>query len=484
MASHKSLARLLTLVLLVTFLVSACGDDRRNQRSHTSPDAEIDDASNQTDTSEPDDHPWEGRLPEECRPAPRGKIPSADEPDIANRDRVYGIELSRWNIANNATNAEATTDGLNAAIAWAHENNFGTVRIPAGHYRVGKKTNDQYTEAIKLPGNIALVLDDAATIEMAPNDTWNYCVIEISGKTDVVVSGGTIRGERDAHTYTGGGAHDEGHTICIWNQSERVLIENMHLTRGTGDGVLIVGGGEAGSSSKHIIIRNNEISEHRRQGVSIVGGTNVLIEGNQIHHISGTSPQFGVDIESLNFRSEDILIRDNHFHANQGGDYVNTDGRNVWFVENILDQTGLETRQTDGPIVHWGNTDQTIHGNTITVTAGSSNGRWGIIGYTSGARTNPAANYITDNTFHGGGLHMANTRLLYVTGNTFHDWTILGTDVSCLTLDDNAVNYRDIEPYKFRNMLGTARGNLLNGEPFDLPMTHDEPFTNSPPHMW
>jgi hypothetical protein len=27
------------------------------------------------------------------------------------------------------------------------------------------------------------------------------------------------------------------------------------------------------------------------------------------------------------------------------------------------------------------------------------------------------------------------------------------------------------------------RGNRLNGEPFELPMTHDEPFTNSPPHM-
>lgn len=418
-----------------------------------------------------------------CDAMSPGPLPAAELPQVDNQDNEYTVELERWGISNNKRDPEATTDGLNEAIAWASDNGYGTVRLPAGEYLVGKKVNDNYSGALVLPGNIAFKLDDDAVLQMAPNDSWNYCVVEVSGKEDVIITGGTIRGERDEHEFSGGGAHDEGHTICIWEESERVLVEKTTLRDGTGDGVLIVGGGESGSS-KDITIRDNEIFNHRRQGVSIVGGINVVIEHNAIHHISGTAPQFGVDIESLSYTSRDILIHKNEFYQNQGGDYVNTDGLNVWLLDNTMDQTGLEDAQTDGPIVHWQKTDQVIRGNEITVTVGSSNGRWGIIGYTNGERKNEAPNFIEDNVFHGGGIHMADTRLMKVSGNEINDWSFLGTDVSCLQFDDNAVNYDQIEPYKFRRIKGRASGNLLNGEPEDLPMSPDEEFTNSPPHMW
>lgn len=421
--------------------------------------------------------------PGTCTPTPRAERPSAKEPLIPSSDREYLIDLQDWGIYDDGTHPEETTDGINQAIAHAAEEGYGTIRLGPGHYLVGKPVNNKYTGAILLPSNIVFALHDEAIIEIIPNDTWNYCVIDINGQRDVILTGGTIKGDRKDHDFAGGGAHDEGHTICIQGASQRVLIENTHLTEGTGDGVLILGGADD-EPSRDITIRQNEISHHRRQGVSIVGGVDIVIEDNEIHHISGTSPQFGVDIESLHYKSRDILIANNHFHQNRGGDYVNTDGKNVWFVDNICDQTGLEERQTDGPIVHWGNTDQTIRGNTITVTVGSSNGRWGIIGYTSGARTNKAANYIEDNIFHGGGIHMADTTLMHVTGNTINGWSILGTDVSCLLLEDNALNYDQIEPYKFRRITGSAKDNLLNGEPIDLPLSNDEPFTNSPPHMW
>lgn len=457
-ASVKSRQELVLLILLLcsSGLVAGCGSDTNR--------------------------PSRGEPVGECTPEPRGERPSAEEPNVANRENEYVINLEEWEISKDGTEAERTTDGINAAIAWASENGYGTVRLPAGNYLVGKPVNDAYTGGVVLPSNIIFALDDEAVIQMAPNKTWNYCVVEIANQTDVVITGGTIRGEREEHDFGSGGAHDEGHTVCVWEGSERVLIEGVHLTQATGDGVLIVGGAD-GVSSRDITIRGNEISHNRRQGVSIVGGINVVIEDNEIHHISGTSPQFGVDIESLHYSSRDILIRRNHFHQNQGGDYVNTDGRNVWFEENECDQTGLESPQTDGPIVHWAKTDQTIRGNTITVTVGTANGRWGIIGYGS-ARQNKAANYLEDNVINGGGIHMANTNLMHVTGNTVNDWLILGTDVSCLVFEDNAINYGGVENYKFRRVTGEASGNTLNGEPFDLPMTNDEPFTNSPPHMW
>lgn len=209
------------------------------------------------------------------------------------------------------------------------------------------------------------------------------------------------------------------------------------------------------------------------------------IENNEIHHVEGTAPQFGIDIESLDFASRDIVIRGNRFHHNRGGDFVNADGRNVFFEGNTLDQTGLDGPQTDGPFVHWSDTDQVVRGNTFVVTAGSSNGRWAVIGYApeGHVRKNPAANVFEENTFVGGGLHMMNNSLYQVRRNRFDGWMILGDHLSCLRLEGNEVN-NEGETYKLREVRGTANGNVKNGEAIELPMSDDEPFTNSPPHMW
>ncbi|MBW2453778.1 MAG: right-handed parallel beta-helix repeat-containing protein [Deltaproteobacteria bacterium] len=423
-----------------------------------------------------------GAWDELCSP-PRPEPPTIALPTITNESSEYVIDLQHWGIDNNGTDPTGTKDKLNEAIAWAVDNGHGTVRLPAGTYLVGEKTSDIYSGGIELQDDMVFALDPGAIIQMFDNDTWNYCAVAVTGRQDVVITGGEIRGDRQNHVFAGGGAHDEGHTICVQNESERVLIDDVRISQANGDGVLIVGQGGDGSSCKDITIRQSEIFDNRRQGVSIVGGVRVLIEENEIHHIEGTSPQFGIDIESLSYESRDIVIRGNHFHHNAGGDLVNTDASNVYFQDNVCDQTGLAEPQTDGPVVYRNRTDQTISGNTITITVGSSNGRWGIIGYPSETpRAHP--NYIENNTFIGGGLHMAGGSGYHVTGNTFEEWMILGTDIECLRLRDNAVTKETGETYKLRRVAGQASGNLVNGEPIVLPLADDAPFTNSPPHLW
>jgi poly(beta-D-mannuronate) C5 epimerase len=186
------------------------------------------------------------------------------------------------------------------------------------------------------------------------------------------------------------------------------------------------------------------------------------------------------------------LITGNRFGQNQGGDLVNTDGNNVWFEDNDCDQTGLVDRQTDGPIVHWGRADQVVRGNTITVTVGSSNGRWGLIGYSRndpdregfGTRQgNLQPNYFENNTFIGGGLHMARTGDFVVRHNVFEGATILGYNIDCVRLEANDVTAEQ-EAYKLRNVSGEASGNMRNGEPIEFLMADDCPYTNSPPSLW
>lgn len=456
----------------------------------------------------------------ECAWEP-GERPTAELPPTHEND--YVIELDRWMIDNGGGDPVETRRRMNEAIAWAVAEGFDRVIVPDGRYLVGELTNDVYAAGIELPGEMTLELSDGAVIEMMPNDRHNYCVISVEGNSDITIRGGQIRGDRADHDYDAGGtAHDEGHGVCVWTSAHRILIERTELTELTGDGVLIVGrradDTEPEQPSTHVTIRENDIHHNRRNGVAVVGGHNVVIENNHIHHIQGTSPQFGVDIEGAGRTDRDILIYRNSFHDNWGGDFVTSTGRNVWLEENTMtqcqvDDTGAydpslpcetdpeEDRwegQSDGPIVLWQNTDTVVLNNVVRMTSRSSNGLWGLIGYPSereAVRDNDVGNYIAGNTFFDCGVHDSWNRLQYLSNNRVDNGLMLLFRLECTRLEDNHVNRDSGLRYQIRNVAGLAEGNTLNrdgeagfppesNEEVHFPMSDDAPYRNSSPVFW
>lgn len=401
-------------------------------------------------------------------------IPAANE---------YAIELDRWGIPSDRSEPVKTTDKLQAAIDWARDQGFTRVRLPAGHYLVGKEGNAIYQAGIVLHDDTEYVLSDNTILEMATNDKWNYCVISINSKSNVIVRGGTIIGDRATHIFTprvrdGAIAHDEGHGICI-GRSSRVLVEKMRIRNLTGDGLLLV------TEVEDVTIRNNNISNNRRQGVSVVGGTRIKIENNEIHHISGTSPQFGVDIEGAGRVDKDILIRKNYFHHNKGGDIVNTSAKNAFIIDNVMTQgtPGPEHRYIDGPLVTWERTDNVIAHNQITMFNGSVNGRLGYIQYSGGRDNNPQTTYVHDNVCNGCGMYMYRAGDADIRRNKFNGYFLALADFKNATVIDNEVTYgppgtpRYCWNYRIRRTTGTGSGNTLEGEPFQLPLS-SKPWTS------
>ena len=393
----------------------------------------------------------------------------------------YTIELDRWDISNNRSNPVETTDNIQAAIDWAVSEGFGQICLPAGHYLIGKYGNDIYQAGIELDSNVAFLLDKDAVIEMAPNDKWNYCAISVRNATNVVISGGTLLGDRDNHTYTprssdGSIVHDEGHLICIEGESQNVTVENVVLGKANGDGILMVGSPSSSleQNLKNITIRRNNFSDNRRQGISLVGSADVLIENNEIHHTNGTSPQFGIDLEGAGRINRDIIIRDNYFHNNRGGDIVNTDGKNVLVERNILLQ-GDDSRYIDGPIVYWKNADWTIRDNSITMRTTSVNNWNGIIMYSNdNPKTNPATTYIYDNTCNNCGFYMYKGADLEITNNYFNNGHLAFYQMENLKLVDNKVEHpNQCWAYRFLQVKGEANGNTYNNEDFEIPLQTD-----------
>ncbi|MEC7523060.1 MAG: right-handed parallel beta-helix repeat-containing protein [Myxococcota bacterium] len=441
----------------------------------------------------------------------RGERPTAELPPT--RSNRYELELERWAIANDRRDPVETRARMNEAIAWAKGEGYDHIVVPPGTYLVGEPTNDVYAAGIELPGGITFELSEGAVLEMAPNDRHNYCVISVDGNDEITIRGGEIRGDRADHTYAGGTAHDEGHGVCVWTAVSHVLIEGMELHELTGDGVLIVGRRESDgmpeAPSTHITIRDNDIHHNRRQGVSIVGAHHVVVERNHIHHIEGTAPQFGVDIEGAGRTDRDILISRNVFDHNAGGDIVTSTGRNVWIESNTMTQCQTDAdgvydpslpceleEQVDGPIVIWKETDNVIVDNVVRMSMRTVNGHWGIIGYTrrdGPTRENPVGNYIARNVFHDAGIHMVHNSRTVIADNTLYEGMILGLQLSCTRLENNRINRTARENYKLWHVAGVAEGNVLNrteGFPVaddievHFPMADDAPYRNSSPVFW
>ncbi|MBN2722585.1 MAG: right-handed parallel beta-helix repeat-containing protein [Deltaproteobacteria bacterium] len=391
----------------------------------------------------------------------------------------YIIDLAEWDIPNTGTDATKTTANLQAAVDWAHDEGYNRVVLPEGNYLVSEDVNDIYQGGIDIYGDTEFVFSDGAVLTMDTNDKWNYCVLRLNGD-NIIVRDGVIVGDRDTHVFTprddGSTAHDEGHGICVWENSN-VLIENMEIQDLTGDGVLVL-------DATDIMFTNNMIFNNRRQGISIVGGVRIAVQDNEIHHINGTAPQFGIDIEGPGRVDEDILIQNNNFHHNAGGDIVNATGENVYILDNVMEQ-GEGSTYTDGPIVSWHKTHNIIARNTITMVDGSANGRLGYIQYSGGGdKGHNRATYVHDNVCNSCGMYMYKSSQADVRRNQFLGYFMAFSEFVNLILIDNLVTYSEDHPnlrycwsYRFDDVTGFASGNRLGEDLEEIPLSETEPYT-------
>jgi len=96
--------------------------------------------------------------------------------------------------------------------------------------------------------------------------------------------------------------------------------------------------------SRNVIIRDSELHYNRRQGITIGGADNVLIENNVIHGMRGIAPQSGIDVEGgygeNGFLNTNIVIRNNEFYDNASYDVILYDGNNAVVEGNLLGSRG------------------------------------------------------------------------------------------------------------------------------------------------
>ncbi|MFE5321179.1 right-handed parallel beta-helix repeat-containing protein [Paenibacillus sp. NPDC056579] len=111
---------------------------------------------------------------------------------------TYRIELDRWGIKNDGTEAEAATKGINDALSWAKSAGYNHVVLPSGTY--GLKL-DSSGFAIYMLSGIHFEMQDDCILQLEGNSFPEYRIIRIKSIDHAKVSGGLIIGDRASHQY-------------------------------------------------------------------------------------------------------------------------------------------------------------------------------------------------------------------------------------------------------------------------------------------
>lgn len=228
---------------------------------------------------------------------------------------------------------------------------------------------------ISVPSNVRVSLS-RSYLKVFPSKCQSYSIFRFWSVHDselVMDKTSIIFGDKTVHdyTYTGqgcssaGATHECGHLVSV-TDSQNIVILHGTLTQATGDGLYIGGDNSLGNN---ITVKYVAMDNNRRQGMSIISGSNITIEQNYLTNTgSGTNtatppannqyiaPGLGLDVEvnGCNQRVINLKVRYNYFGNNKGGAFksynpvcpndrnITTDDvyQNVLLAHNTINELG------------------------------------------------------------------------------------------------------------------------------------------------
>ncbi len=211
------------------------------------------------------------------------------------------------------------TEKINGLLwIWEHDpGKYDYMYLPEGVYHI------DVTDGIVLRDNQTFIMSPDAQLVAIGNDKANSQIIWAFGRKNVVISGGRLIGERSSHTGSSG---EWGHGINIAGCTN-VHIQDVEISECWGDGIYLglYDGWDSDGNRKRfyssgINITNCNLHHNRRNNLSITDASNVTVENCEFNYASGTSPEYGIDIEPNNgYTCSNITISHSRFQGNTGG---------------------------------------------------------------------------------------------------------------------------------------------------------------------
>lgn len=217
------------------------------------------------------------------------------------------------------------------------------VYIPDGTYMINgtyEGYGDSYNGGIKPNNGQTIIMSQNATLKAIANTNGFYNIINLFQVSNVRISGGKIEGEKAYHTGANN-VGEHGHGIAI-RCCDNITVDNVESFNCWGDSICVGNGGI--DNCTNIRIYNCKLHDSRRQGISVTGVIGLVVRDCEIYNISGTKPQFGIDIEPEDSMgvAKNIVIDSCYIHNNTGGCIV------VANVDNEMESIKITNCVTDG----------------------------------------------------------------------------------------------------------------------------------------
>jgi len=200
----------------------------------------------------------------------------------------------------------------------------GVLRFPPGTYRVAAD------RGISLKDDVRLELGQAVIVGANVDDA-RCRLIEISGRRNVTISGGTLVGSR-------AGSPEWGVGILASDASD-LLIENVTLRDFYFDAVLLTGN----RGCRRVVLRGVVAENNRRTGLAAPAAADVLVEDSSFRGTHGQSPEAGANFEpNPGGEVRGVRVRRSTFAGNAGvGLYVHR-GRGEAVADASLEESVVE----------------------------------------------------------------------------------------------------------------------------------------------
>lgn len=146
---------------------------------------------------------------------------------------IFGVNLRKYGISSDGTNAEATTSGINRALSDAIAGGYSSVVFPYGTYLIAADSQ------IEVVGNLTVDFNHSVLRKEA-NANSGYQMVKIAGRHNTVRNA-TLYGDRETHDYSDGGTHEWGNGVVVTADASCATVENMDIFDLTGYGINITG---------------------------------------------------------------------------------------------------------------------------------------------------------------------------------------------------------------------------------------------------
>lgn len=168
---------------------------------------------------------------------------------------------------------------------------------------------------LRLKSNSKILFQKNSLLIVKANNKEFYSALNIENVSNVEIYFAKLKGERYEHLGRSG---EWGMGIYIIH-SKNIKLYKSNISQFWGDGIYI--GRNQGKSSQNIQIIGSILDNNRRNGISIISGSNILIKNTILSNTNGTSPEYGIDIEPNGHGDniQDIILDRVVSYNNKGG---------------------------------------------------------------------------------------------------------------------------------------------------------------------